>query len=43
MPRKYLTDAMKEGLQEEMLRDPSVIVIGEDVEIGSYPWTAGVG
>ena len=42
MPRKYLTEAVKEGLLEEMLRDPSVIVLGEDVEIGSYPWTAGL-
>jgi pyruvate/2-oxoglutarate/acetoin dehydrogenase E1 component len=42
MPRKYLTDAVKEGLHEEMLRDPCVVVLGEDVEIGSYPWTAGL-
>ena len=42
MSRKYLTDAVKEGLHEEMLRDPSVVVLGEDVEIGSYPWTAGL-
>lgn len=42
MPRIYLTDAVKQGLLEEMQRDPAVIVIGEDVEIGSYPWTAGL-
>ncbi len=42
MSKKYLTDAVKDGLLEEMLRDPNVVVFGEDVEIGSYPWTAGL-
>ncbi len=42
MSRKYYTEAVKEGLHEEMLRDSNVVVLGEDVEIGSYPWTAGL-
>jgi pyruvate dehydrogenase E1 component beta subunit len=42
MARKYLSEAMQEGLHEEMLRDPSVIVLGEDVELGVYGYTKGL-
>jgi pyruvate/2-oxoglutarate/acetoin dehydrogenase E1 component len=34
MAKKRLTHAMNEALVEEMERDPSVILFGEDVEIG---------
>lgn len=42
MTRKYLTEAMQEGLREEMLKDPKIIVMGEDVELGVYGYTKGL-
>ncbi len=42
MTKKFLTDAMREALREEMERDPQVVVIGEDVEIGVYGYTRGL-
>src|SRR5437667_1340517 len=42
MPTTYL-EAIREGLREEMLRDPSVFLIGEDIGIygGAFKVTAG--
>lgn len=37
-----LVEAANEGFVEEMRRDPSVVIIGEDVRIGLYGFTAGL-
>ena len=42
MTRQYLRAAMRDALHEEMTRDPRVIVIGEDVELGVYGFTSGL-
>jgi pyruvate/2-oxoglutarate/acetoin dehydrogenase E1 component len=42
MATKYVPEAMRDGLREEMLRDPRVIVIGEDVEVSPYGYTRGL-
>jgi len=42
VPSTYLNAAMREGLREEMLRDESVIVIGEDVVVGVFGYTSGI-
>lgn len=39
MPRKTSVDAMREALRAEMLRDESVVVIGEDVKVGVFAGT----
>jgi len=42
MPRKTYVAAIQEALAEEMRRDPSVFLIGEDVRIGVFPSTRGL-
>lgn len=42
MPRKTYVAAIQEALSEEMRRDPSVFLIGEDVRIGVFPSTRGL-
>ncbi|MCY3867236.1 MAG: alpha-ketoacid dehydrogenase subunit beta [Chloroflexi bacterium] len=42
MPRKTYVAAIQEALTEEMRRDPSVFLIGEDVRIGVFPSTRGL-
>jgi pyruvate dehydrogenase E1 component beta subunit len=42
MPKKRLIHALREGLIEEMHRDPSVFVMGEDVEIGVFGVSRGL-
>lgn len=42
MANKYLPEAMRDGLREEMERNPRVIVIGEDVAVSPYGHTRGL-
>ncbi len=42
MPRKTYVAAIQEALSEEMRRDPSAFLIGEDVRIGVFPSTRGL-
>ncbi len=42
MPRKTYIAAIKDALAEEMRRDDSVILIGEDVRIGVFAGTRGL-
>jgi len=42
VPRKTYVAAIQEALAEEMRRDPSVFLIGEDVRIGVFPSTRGL-
>jgi pyruvate/2-oxoglutarate/acetoin dehydrogenase E1 component len=43
MPRRRFIDAVREALRAEMAADPSVIVLGEDVEVGGpYGVTKGL-
>lgn len=42
MSQKRLIHAMREGLAEEMRRDPSIIVLGEDVKIGVFGVSRGL-
>jgi acetoin:2,6-dichlorophenolindophenol oxidoreductase subunit beta len=42
VPRKTYIQAIREALTEEMRRDPSVILIGEDVRIGVFAGTRGL-
>ena len=41
--RDYLSEAIKEALDEEMARDPSVFILGEDVGVygGAFRVTEG--
>ena len=39
MPRKASVDAIREALRSEMLRDESVVVIGEDVKLAVFAGT----
>ena len=34
MPERTYLQALRDGLREEMLRDPAVYVLGEDVAVG---------
>jgi pyruvate dehydrogenase E1 component beta subunit len=42
MAMQYLNAAVRDGLREEMLLDPDVIVLGEDVALGVYGFTSGL-
>jgi acetoin:2,6-dichlorophenolindophenol oxidoreductase subunit beta len=42
MPQKRFIHALREGLAEEMRRDPTVFVMGEDVEIGVFGVSRGL-
>ena len=44
MPKKYYWEAIRDALREEMLRDPKVFVMGEDVGLygGAYGATRGL-
>lgn len=42
MPRKTYIKAIQEALHEEMARDPSVLLIGEDVRLGVFAGTRGL-
>lgn len=42
MARKYLPEATRDGLREEMARDKNVVLIGEDVTISPYGFSRGL-
>lgn len=42
MPQKRFIHALRDGLVEEMRRDPTVFVMGEDVEIGVFGVSRGL-
>lgn len=42
MPQKRFIHAMREGLIEEMRRDPTVFVMGEDVKVSVFGMTRGL-
>jgi len=44
LPKKYYWEAIRDALREEMLRDPAVFVMGEDVGLygGAYGATRGL-
>ena len=42
MSNKRLIHAMREGLTEEMRRDSSVFVMGEDVKVGVFGISRGL-
>jgi len=42
MPSKGFIDAIREALAEEMERDPSVFIMGEDVRLGAFGATRGL-
>ena len=42
MTRTYFNMAMRDALQEEMVRDPKLVVIGEDVTPGVFGYTRGL-
>ncbi|MBC8077251.1 MAG: alpha-ketoacid dehydrogenase subunit beta [Chloroflexales bacterium] len=42
MPQKRFIHALREGLIEEMRRDPTVFVMGEDVQIGVFGVSRGL-
>jgi acetoin:2,6-dichlorophenolindophenol oxidoreductase subunit beta len=42
MPQKRFIHALREGLTEEMRRDPTVLIMGEDVKIGVFGISRGL-
>ena len=43
MRKIYYRDAVREALDEEMARDPMVMMIGEDIGVGDGTWRCSKG
>ncbi|HBY96296.1 MAG TPA: alpha-ketoacid dehydrogenase subunit beta [Chloroflexi bacterium] len=42
MARRYIPEAVRDGLREEMARDPDVVLLGEDIKISPYGFERGL-